>query len=100
MMDEFVIVYDSREWPPIAPQLSFPLFPPAGGDGFDGIAREGDRVVVAEDGVSLSGRVRHVATSRPSVGEYDFEPSPQLSIAKEGDPLWEGCWHRPASSAR
>ncbi|HZP49507.1 MAG TPA: hypothetical protein VFB07_13265 [Vicinamibacterales bacterium] len=90
-MDQFVVVYDSRAWTLSAPQLSMPLFPPAGGDDFSGVAREGDRVVVTEDGVSIAGRVKSLSASRLAVGSYVFAPSPQLTIEKDGDPISDGA---------
>ena len=90
-MDRFVTVYDSGEWTLTEPQLSMPLLHQTGGDDFGGVVREGERVVVTADGVSLSGRIQRLTASRFMVGSYVVEPSPRLTIEKEGDPIWDGA---------
>ena len=90
--DQFVQVYDSREWTRIAPQLAFPLFPPTGGDDFSGVTvTPGDRVVVTLGDLSTSGTVVDVSASRLIVGAHEFEPSPNLTFRREGDPIWDGA---------
>jgi hypothetical protein len=91
-MDQYVQAYDSRDWPLVEPQLSFPALTPRDGESFDELGlKPGAQVVVTRDDLSIEGHVQQLDATHLVVGSYTFEPNAKLTIERAGDPVTDGA---------
>jgi hypothetical protein len=90
--DSRTTLYDTTAAASSGRQLTVPAQPPPASPTFARLKiRPGDRVFIQDGAIVASGRVESVTSKARVVDGWTFTPHENLSIAKEGDPIWDGA---------